>query len=153
MSYEGKTDWKRDDVVKPEDMNRIEQGIYDAATKKYVDDSIQNIQLPGNSVQEVSIVTTKAQTVLSHLISTDSNFIVLVYFRVVKGQTSVSINISYTDAGGPQTLNLMPSKSFAVGSYALPAAFLHAIKGSSISISVTANVADQVFVSATVREA
>lgn len=29
MSYEGKTDWKLDDLVMPEDMNRIEQGILD----------------------------------------------------------------------------------------------------------------------------
>ena len=29
MSYEAKTNWKLDDTVMPEDMNRIEQGIQD----------------------------------------------------------------------------------------------------------------------------
>ncbi|NGP58785.1 hypothetical protein FLT15_10515 [Paenibacillus thiaminolyticus] len=35
MPYEGKTDWKRDDVVRPEDMNRIEQGLKDAHVPAY----------------------------------------------------------------------------------------------------------------------
>lgn len=30
MAFEPKTNWQTDEIVKPEDMNRIEQGIYDA---------------------------------------------------------------------------------------------------------------------------
>lgn len=31
MAFEPKTNWQTNDIVKPEDMNRIEQGIYDAS--------------------------------------------------------------------------------------------------------------------------
>jgi len=37
MAYQGKTNWTKDDIVKPDDMNRIEQGVKDAH------DSIDNI--------------------------------------------------------------------------------------------------------------
>ncbi|SYX84596.1 pyocin knob domain-containing protein [Paenibacillus alvei] len=37
MAYQGKTNWTKDDIVKPDDMNRIEQGIEDAQS------SIENI--------------------------------------------------------------------------------------------------------------
>ncbi|BFH11190.1 phage tail protein [Bacillus cereus] len=48
MPYEAKTDWNRDDIVRPEDMNRIEQGIKDAF--QYTDDKTANIQVPVKSV-------------------------------------------------------------------------------------------------------
>ena len=37
MAYQGKTNWTKDDIVKPDDLNRIEQGIEDAQS------SIDNI--------------------------------------------------------------------------------------------------------------
>lgn len=39
MAYNGKTNWQLNEIVKPEDMNRIEQGIYDLEAQKIAKDA------------------------------------------------------------------------------------------------------------------
>lgn len=58
MAYQGKTNWTKDDIVKPDDMNRIEQGVKDAH------DSIDNIS---QSLTPESIGAAKKSDLDSHI--------------------------------------------------------------------------------------
>jgi len=123
----------------------------DIATKSYVDNS-----LPTSSsinVYERLVDSTSATIILTHTPSESGNYIVGVYFRVVTGSTNVSLILEYRDASGAQTTVLMPAQAFAIGSYSLPQAFFNHIGTYDINIKITTNVANRVYVSATVREA
>ena len=99
------------------------------------------------SASEVQITGTTAQTIASFTPTTQGNFEVRVYFRVVTGTTSVTATITYADTGGAQTLTLLNAQSCAIGSYTTVPAFINATSASAITVQMTASVANHVYAS------
>lgn len=74
MAYEAKTNWKLDDIVMPDDMNRIEQGIKDTETdmseKATVSNYSATIPISGWS----SSAPYTIDITVTGMLSTDKNF-------------------------------------------------------------------------------
>ena len=99
---------------------------------------------------EVEITGTTAQTVASYTPSRQGNFLIAVYFRVVTGTTTVTVQATYDDGTGAQTLTILNASSEALGSYAPLLVMVHATTAAAINVQVTASVANQVYASASI---
>ncbi len=98
--------------------------------------------------QEVLITGTTAQTILSFTPPAQGVYEIKVYFRVVTGTTTVTAAATYDDVTGPQTDDLLPATSEAVGSYRTIPATIDATTAAAITVQVTASVANQVYATA-----
>lgn len=74
--------------------------------------------------------------------------IVAVYFRTT-ATTNVTITLEYTDQGGAQTLEMVPTAAFPSGSYSAPLAFITPTAG-NITVTARASVANVLTVSSSV---
>ncbi len=100
---------------------------------------------------EVEITTASSMTtVATYTPSVSGNYMLLVYFRVAVGTTTVTVQATYADAAGAQTLSILPATSEAVGSYPALVGMVNAVAGTAIDIQVEASVANQVFASASI---
>lgn len=112
---------------------------------------INGVPLTRSSVAESLLSSTSPTNVTTYTPSVGGNFVIYVYFRVVTAATNVAIEIDYTDAGGAQVLQVLPSALEQVGSYAPPApVYISAVAGQPITVKVTAGTANQVYASATI---
>lgn len=103
------------------------------------------------SVQEVEITGTSAQNILTYTPQANNNFELNLSFRVVTGTTTVTITVTYTDAGGNETYYVLNAQSCSVGNYACVPFTFNAITSGVITVSVTASVANQVYVSGSLK--
>jgi hypothetical protein len=79
------------------------------------------------------------------------NYTVGVYLRVVTDITNITVTVTYTDSGGAQAnviLNVQPTPT---GGYSCPQLFIESA-ASAITVTVTAGTANQVYVSASIKE-
>lgn len=142
----------------------------DIATKGYVDSktvpaatiaalgTVQAAALPasGNPIAPIRTATasdvlltgTGATTIATFTPTTNGNYFILLYYRVVTGTTNVTVAVTYADGTGAQTNTMLNAQSSAVGSYSLLPLFINAVSGTAINVNVTASVANQVRVSA-----
>lgn len=108
---------------------------------------------PLASVQDVEVTGTTAQTILSYTPTAKGNFKLGLYFRVVTATTTVTLEVTYTDASGAQTITVINALSEAVGSYSLTDFMINAESTAAIEIIATAGTADQLYVSASIGAA
>jgi len=101
------------------------------------------------AAQEVVLSTLVATAIVSPNPGSAGNFQVNTYYRVTTAATDVTINVSWNDAAGLQTLALLPLTNQPVGSYTLPPVFVNNAVG-QIIVEVTAGTINQVFASASV---
>ncbi len=102
------------------------------------------------SVQEVEITSTSATTVASLTPSSQGNYSVKVYFRVITAATTVTLTVTYTNGSGSQTDTLVNAVSEPIGSYNFTQ-YINATNATPIAVVVTATTANQVFVSTTIK--
>jgi hypothetical protein len=103
-------------------------------------------------VKELLVNTTSAKQIASFTPTVSSNFLVGIYFRVVTSPVNLTILVTYTDVSGAQTNTLHNVQAFAVGSWSLMPLFINASSGAAITVTITASIANQVFVSSSIVE-
>jgi hypothetical protein len=103
-------------------------------------------------VQEVLVNVTTAKNIATLTPAAASNFLVGIYFRVATSPVNVTVVVTYTDVAGAQTTTMVNTQAFAIGSYSLSDLFINASSGAAITVTVTASIANQVFVSSTIVE-
>lgn len=74
MAYEAKTDWKLDDTVMPDDMNRIEQGIRDIETDSEKKATVTNYTTTIPTSGWSSSAPYSIDITVTGIQSTDTNF-------------------------------------------------------------------------------
>ena len=74
------------------------------------------------------------------------------YFRVITATTDVTIGITYNDATGAQTVAVLALTSEIVGSYQIAPFVIAAATGTSIVLNYTAGTANQVYVTAAIKQ-
>lgn len=79
-----------------------------------------------------------------------AGFLVAVHFRVVTGATNVTVNVTWGGVGSSQNNLLLNAQSCAVGTYSLVPLFILASNAEDIVVNVTASVANQVYVTASI---
>jgi hypothetical protein len=100
------------------------------------------------AVDELELTTTSATTILSVTAPKAGAYILEIYLRVVTAATTVTVSYSWTDASGSHTATPVNAVSEAVGPVQIGPFPIEATAGSTISISVTAGTANQVYASA-----
>lgn len=123
-------------------------GSMSAADKTKLDGVISGA--PIASIVEYLLATTGATSVLAGTTPLAGNYLVSIYYRVVTAPTTLVITVSWTDATGAQTLTVVPSLSYPVGSYIQALIPITATNGSTVTVSATAGTANQVYVSASI---
>lgn len=103
------------------------------------------------SFQETEITGTSAQNVLTYTPKANHNFELGLSFRVVTGTTTVTIQVTYTDAGGNESYYVLNAQSCAVGNYSCVPFSFNATTGGAITVSVTVGTANQVYVSGSLK--
>ncbi|MEW9697934.1 hypothetical protein [Paenibacillus sp. SI8] len=103
------------------------------------------------SASDTQITTTGSTTIATFTPTVNkSNYMAMVYYRVVTGTTNVTVQVTYADGTGAQTTTLINAQSSAVGSYSLIPLFLNATTAAAINVIVQASVANQVYASASI---
>lgn len=103
---------------------------------------------PLQTATDFELVTTAATSVLTYTPAANGNLWIGTYFRVTTAATTVTLEITYTDASGAQTLTLVAASSQAVGSYAPQISLIAVQQNTLVSVVATADTSNQVFVSA-----
>jgi hypothetical protein len=104
-------------------------------------------------VQELLINQTTAKVVATLTPAAVSNFLVGIYLRPTGAGATVTVAVTYTDAGGAQSTILMNAQSLITPVvYSLIPLFINASAGAAITVTITANAANVVFASATITE-
>lgn len=117
------------------------------AIKTYVDGKTTVMATASNTL----LTTTSATTIITYTPTVQKNFLLGIYYRVITGTTNVTITVTYTDDTGVQTNTMLNAQSSAVGSYSLVPLFINAKPTGAITITATASVANQVYVSANIQ--
>lgn len=102
------------------------------------------------TASDIQITSTAATTVAQFIPTAQGNFEAKIYYRVVTGTTNVTVQVTYDDGTGSQTNTVLNAQSTAVGSYSCLPVFLNAKTTNPIKVIITASVANQVFVSASI---
>lgn len=124
---------------------------YNQNTNTFILQGVGGATSEGSSVAEYLITTTSQTTILSYTPKASGKLKrVMVYFRVITGPTNVAITLTHTDVTGAQTLILVASQSYAVGSYAIPVTAVYS--SGVMNMNVTANAANRVYVTAEIEE-
>lgn len=101
------------------------------------------------SVSDSLLTTTSPTSVVTYTPTTQGNYFIHIYYRVVTATTNLTLEVSYTDGTGAQTVTLLGPADQAVDSYRMQSAFINAT-ASAITVTATAGTANQVYVSATI---
>jgi hypothetical protein len=113
-------------------------------------DGTLSVQRNRASASETKITSTSATSLTQYTPAAQGNFLIMVYYRVITATTNVTIQITYTDAGGAQTITVLNIQSTAVGSYSTLPVFINAAAGSPITVQITAGTANQVYASTSI---
>jgi hypothetical protein len=100
------------------------------------------------TVREVELTTTNPTAIIAYTSASSGNFMVGAYLRVVTGATVIEVAVTYTDATGAQTTELISAQAANVGSWNSLPFYIDAVAGSAISVVVTAGTANRVYASA-----
>lgn len=101
-------------------------------------------------VSDMAVTSTAEQTLIAYTPLNKGNFVIYIYYRVVTGSTNITIKVNYDDGTGAQMNTMLNAQSSAVGSYSLIPLYINANTTAPIQLLVTANVANQVYVSSTI---
>lgn len=113
------------------------------------------------SISDFKLTTTSIINILTYTPVQQGNFKIDVYLRVLAA-ANITVSISYTDSTGAQAKTMLSERnglyfpcnsgiqSYAIGSYYLKSLLINAMKNTPIIISITSNVANQVYASALV---
>lgn len=99
----------------------------------------------GTEGDEVELTTTNPTQIVTTTPSAAGTHFIGVYFRVVAGAPNVKITLTWTDAGGAQSVDLT-NQIYGIGSFSL--LYFIAATATAITVTATADVANEVFVSA-----
>lgn len=88
--------------------------------------------------------------ILQFIPTVNSNFLIYIYMRVNDSTPQVSMNVQYTDVGGDQDHLVLNNVIQYKNSYSVAPIFINAIANKPITLSASANVLNQVFVSASI---
>ena len=94
------------------------------------------------------LTTTSATNVISYTPTTDGDFVVFVYYRVITATTTLTIDITWTDGTGAQVFSALPISAQTVGSYSTAPLYITAKTTAPIVVTATAATANQIYVSA-----
>jgi hypothetical protein len=119
---------------------------------------------PVISLKDTIIPNTSVNTIASYTPNTDGNYELQVYLRVINSAVNVIVTVTYRNKTGIQNKSMLyeqgglffPCSSgvqtYSVGGYYLIPLYFNAVSGTPIEINVTASIANQVYVSASVTE-
>lgn len=96
------------------------------------------------------LTTITATSVATYTPAAQGNFLVGICYRVVTGITNVTLTVTYTDDTGAQTNTMLNAQASAIGSYSTVPLFINAKTTGAITVTATASVANQVYVSASI---
>ncbi|RII32860.1 hypothetical protein D2A34_21945 [Clostridium chromiireducens] len=111
------------------------------------------------SASDMKITSIAATNILSYTPAQQGNFKIDVYLRVLAA-ANIIVSVNYTDSTGVQTKIMLSERnglyfpcssgiqSYAIGVYYLKSLLINAVKNTPITISITSNVANQVYASA-----
>lgn len=103
------------------------------------------------NVSDLQLTTTAQTTVASYTTTSKGNYTARVYLRLAT-PANVTVYVKYTDATGAQTITVLNNEYLPMDSYTFPPYFFNATSGTTISVLVTSNVVNVVYVSAVIRE-
>jgi hypothetical protein len=121
----------------------------DAVNKNYVDAAFADIIVPivmNNS--NLLLTTTSATNVVSYSPIVSGDFVVYIYYRVITAPTTITINVTWWDGSGSQSLTALATTLESVGSESVAPIYLTAVTGVPIVVTATAGTINQVYVSA-----
>lgn len=99
------------------------------------------------TTKELQLTTTSPTTVVTYTPSSNSNFMIYIYYRVVTAPTTITLTVTWSDVTGSQTQTLVNAVSQATGSYTVTPFYINAA-ASAITVTATAGTANQVYMSA-----
>lgn len=102
------------------------------------------------SAYETQLTDTNLDTVATYTPAAAGIFEVRCYFRVVTATTTVTLQVTHTDAGGAQTTTLVNAVAEPVGSYTVMPLVVAQAAGQPITVKAQAGTANQLFVSAAI---
>lgn len=94
--------------------------------------------------------TTSSTPVVSFTPSSNGNFVCFMYYSVIVSATDVTIDITWTDATGAQTLTVLPLTNRLVGSYSILPVYIQNVASNPITVNFTAGTANKVYISASI---
>jgi hypothetical protein len=100
------------------------------------------------TVRELEVSTTSPTAILTYTPAVAGNVEIGIYFRVAVASTVVTVNVTWTDAAGSQTLPLLSAVTETVGSYTFTKFIVDSVGGEAIEVSATAGTANQLYFSA-----
>lgn len=103
-----------------------------------------------SNIFDVELTTINPTNVISFTPLLNGNFTGFIYYRVANAPTDVTIDASWNDISGAQTLSIIPLTNKTVGSYTISPFYLQATTAANINLTITAGTANNVFVSATI---
>jgi len=117
--------------------------------------------IPFASAKDLIINSTNSQVVAAYTPTTDGNFEIKAYLRILSA-VNVTILVNYTDVTGVQTKAILPEnlglsfptstgiQAYKIGSYVLKSLFINAKAGSQITLTATASVANKAYISSSI---
>jgi hypothetical protein len=102
------------------------------------------------SVSDFEVASTSPTAVLTATPSVGGNFIVHLYYRVTVSATDLTLTLAWTDASGAQQQTIATG-SQSPGSNTVAPTFINAMGGNPITVTATAGLAGQVFISGTIE--
>jgi hypothetical protein len=107
---------------------------------------------PLATAYETLLADTTLDQILTYTPAAAGLFRIQLYFRVVTATTTVTLQVTWTDATGVQTLNVVNAVSETVGSYTVLPVMVASAAGQAVTVSAQAGTANQVYVSATLAQ-
>lgn len=152
--------YKANPITEPNDNFNIDTLLNNNWDK--IDAAVGNkAELPVASSKDSLINSTNAQVIASYTPITSGNFEIKAYLRVLSA-VNLTILVNYTDSTGAQTKYILPEnlglffpstsgvQYYKAGSYPLKPLFINAKSGSTITLTVTASIANQVYISSAI---
>lgn len=102
-----------------------------------------------SSASDVSIDTTST-TVTTYTVSIKQNVVIGLYFIVENATTNLTINVSWTDSNGIQSLNILNNVPEVIGSYAVNNFLINCQSDTSITVTMTASISGNILGSASI---
>ncbi|MDR3595091.1 hypothetical protein [Clostridium sp.] len=117
--------------------------------------------IPVSSSKDLLINSLNSQTIATYTPSTSGNFEIKAYLRVLSA-VNITLVVNYTDVTGSQAKTILPEsqglyfpsttgiQSYKTGSYSLKPLFINAKAGTAITLTATASVANQAYISSAI---
>lgn len=123
---------------------------YDSTQPNGLKWAAASVESTGSSANDVSVGTSLV-TLATYTPPAQSNYIILVYYRVTNATTAVTITLTYTDGSGAETSHLVPGTSQPVGLYTIVPTYINSTPN-PITITAQSGTSGNLFVSANIVE-